>query len=242
MMSRLTSNHSVTDRKMMKTAAMKMTAALALLAMALASGTAAARKSKAVGEPGEFDYYALALSWSPAYCATNGNKDPNQCAAGRRLGFVLHGLWPQYENGYPQNCSRDPLPDAARRKYAAIYPSPKLIGHEWSKHGTCSGLAPEQYLALSAQLKDGVAVPAAYRMPEQPVRVTTAQFKEAFRAANPRLARDAIVPFCGGGGRFLREIRVCHAKDGTSRACAPAEVKRSEKSCGQPSFLLQSVR
>lgn len=228
---------------MMKTAtSINAPAAVALLAALLVCGGAHARKAKPVGEPGEFDYYALALSWSPAYCATNGGKDPNQCGAGRRLGFVLHGLWPQYENGYPQNCSRDPLPDTVRRKYAAIYPSPKLIGHEWSKHGTCSGLAPERYLALSAQLKDGVTVPAAYRMPDQPVRVTTAQFKEAFRAANPRLARDAIVPFCGGAGRFLREVRVCYTKDGTSRACAPAEVKRSEKSCGQPSFLLQSVR
>jgi ribonuclease T2 len=213
-----------------------------LLAATMLCGGAAAAKNRSVGEPGEFDYYALALSWSPSYCATNGDKDPNQCASGRRLGFVLHGLWPQYEKGYPQSCSREKLPEPLRRKYEGIYPSPKLIGHEWSKHGTCSGLGPEQYLALSARLKDGVAVPAAYRAPEQPVRVTTAQFKEAFRAANPKLAGDAVVPFCGGAGRFLREIRVCYGKDGTSRRCGQAEIKASEKSCGQPSFLLQSVR
>jgi ribonuclease T2 len=213
-----------------------------MVAAALLCGGAEARKQKSLGEPGQFDYYSLALSWSPAYCAGSGNQDPDQCASGRRLGFVLHGLWPQYEQGYPQSCSREPLPDAVRRKYAAIYPSPKLIGHEWSKHGTCSGLGPEQYLALSARLKEGLAVPAAYRMPEQPVRVTTAQFKDAFRAANPGLAADGVVPFCGGAGRFLREIRACYSKDGKSRACAPNEIKGSQKSCGQPSFLLQSVR
>lgn len=213
-----------------------------LLLAALLCGGAHAAKNKSVGEPGEFDYYALALSWSPSYCATNGGRDPNQCGSGRRLGFVLHGLWPQYEKGYPQSCSREPLPEHLRRKYEAIYPSPKLIGHEWKKHGTCSGLSAEQYLALSAKLKDGVVVPAAYRAPEQPVRVTAAQFQQAFRAANPRLAENAIVPFCGGAGRFLREIRVCYRKDGVSRSCGEAEIKGSQKSCGQPSFLLQSVR
>lgn len=216
--------------------------ALLLTAALLCGGAAAANKNKSVGEPGAFDYYALALSWSPSYCATNGGRDPNQCGSGRRLGFVLHGLWPQYDNGYPQNCSREPLPDGVRQQYEAIYPSPKLVRHEWSKHGTCSGLTPQQYLALSAKLKDAIVVPAAYRAPDQPVRVTAAQFKEAFRTANARLADDAIVPFCGGAGRFLREIRVCYRKDGASRSCGAAEIKRSQKSCGQPSFLLQSVR
>ncbi len=219
-----------------------MKAAWILLAAALLGGAAEAKKNRGGGTPGEFDYYALALSWSPAYCASNGNSDPNQCASGRQLGFVLHGLWPQYEKGYPQTCSREPLPGAVRDKYEKIYPSPKLIGHEWAKHGTCSGLTAERYLALSAQLKEAVAIPAAYRKPAQPVRVTNAQFQQAFRAANPQLAPDVVVPFCTGAGRFLREIHVCYGKDGSSRGCAMDEIKRSQKSCGQPSFLLQSVR
>ncbi|MGI9404557.1 MAG: hypothetical protein ACR2OF_08650, partial [Hyphomicrobium sp.] len=48
---------------------------------------------------GEFDYYALVLSWSPTECltSTRGRSDA-QCARrdGKRYGFVLHGLWPQY--------------------------------------------------------------------------------------------------------------------------------------------------
>lgn len=216
---------------------------LPTLAAALLCGAAEARSRKAQGsEPGKFDYYALALSWSPQYCAGNGGRDPQQCAVGRQLGFVLHGLWPQFEKGYPQNCSNDPLPDAARAKYEKIYPSPKLIGHEWSKHGTCSGLPAEDYLAMSARLKDGLAIPAPYRKPAQPVRVTAAQFKEEFRKANPALADESVLPFCTGAGRFLREIRACYDKDGHSRTCAPDESKRAAKSCGQGSFLVQSVR
>jgi ribonuclease T2 len=215
---------------------------LLLAAALLCTGAAEARRARPSGEPGQCFYYALSLWWSPAFCAQNGDRDPNQCADGRRLGFVLHGLWPQYEKGYPQSCSRDKLPDAVRRKYEGIYPSPKLIGHEWDKHGTCSGLAPERYLALSARLKDELKIPSPYQQPAQPVRVTIAQFQDAFRSANPGLAEDGLVPFCTGAGRFLREVHACYTQDGKSRGCAPDEVKRSRKSCGQPSFLLQSVR
>ncbi len=215
---------------------------LPLLAAALLCGSAEARKKKEPSEPGQFDYYALAMSWSPQYCAGSGNRDPQQCAVGRQLGFVLHGLWPQFEKGYPQDCSNEALPDAVRVKYEKMFASPKLIGHEWSKHGTCSGLSAEDYMALSARLKEGLAIPAAYRKPAEPIRVTASQFKEQFRKANPALADESVLPFCTGGGRFLREIRACYDKDGHSRSCAAGEAKSAAKSCGQGSFLVQSVR
>ena len=64
---------------------------------ALGANAEQSRHGRDAGEPGRFDYYAVALSWSPAFCATHD--DPNQCASGRQAGFVLHGLWPQYEQG-----------------------------------------------------------------------------------------------------------------------------------------------
>jgi ribonuclease T2 len=215
---------------------------LPVLATALLCGTAEARKKTIKSEPGQFDYYALAMSWSPQYCAGSGNRDPDQCAVGRKLGFVLHGLWPQFEKGYPQNCSKEPLPDAVRTKYESIFAAPQLIGHEWSKHGTCSGLPAQDYMALSARLKNDLAIPAPYRQPAQPVRVTAAQFKEEFRKANRALADNGVLPFCTGAGRFLREVHACYDKDGHSRSCSAEQTKRAEKSCGQGSFLVQSVR
>jgi ribonuclease T2 len=55
--------------------------------------------------PGQFDYYALVLSWSPTYC-NEGHDEDTQCNRrdGGRYSFVLHGLWPQYESGYPRDC------------------------------------------------------------------------------------------------------------------------------------------
>ena len=208
---------------------------IALMALAC---TAEARRAR--GEPGQFDYYAVALSWSPAYCATR--KDPVQCDRARPLGFVLHGVWPQYVNGYPESCTTERLPSDVRVKYTPLFPSPRMIEHEWKKHGTCSGLDPASYFALSARLKERIAIPAAYELPSSPVRATYRQFAQAFKASNPALAGDGVLPFCAGGGRFLREIRVCYDKRGTSISCSAAEIKRSRNSCRQESFLLQSAR
>jgi ribonuclease T2 len=210
----------------------------ALVALMALAGAAQARSPQAAGA--QFDYYAVALSWSPSYCASRN--DPEQCATGRQFGFVLHGLWPQYETGYPENCSDQKLPEDVRQKYTRLYPSPTLIGHEWRKHGTCSGLAPAAYFDLSARLTSQLAIPLPYRKPATPLRTTHAQLYSAFKSANPALAKDGVLPFCAGGGRFLREVHACHDKAGSSRSCSPGQVRRSYSSCGQASFLIQSVR
>ncbi len=75
------------------------------------------------GTEGDFDFYVLALSWSPEYCSSNN--DPQQCSIGRRLGFVLHGLWPQYNRGYPSDCSNAQLPTAVREQYVRYLPQPQ---------------------------------------------------------------------------------------------------------------------
>ncbi len=210
----------------------------ALVLTGLASAPLQAKKPQ--GVTGKFDYYAVALSWSPAYCADHA--DPDQCSIGRQLGFVLHGLWPQYEAGYPQNCSSERLPPQIRFQYESLYPSAKLAAHEWNKHGTCSGLDPAAYFTLSARLKNQLAIPLAYQRPLAPLRTSRAELIGSFKAANPGLAPDALLPYCGGSGRFLREIHVCYDKSGRSRSCSASAVKRSHNSCRQASFLVQNVR
>ncbi|MEO7497566.1 MAG: ribonuclease [Massilia sp.] len=209
-------------------------------ALLLACAGANARKPQVEGEPGRFDYYAVSLSWSPSFCADH--RDPDQCGPGRQLGFVMHGLWPQYEKGYPQSCSRERLPNQVRASYATLFPSPRMIGHEWDKHGTCSGLAADSYFALSARLRDQLVIPAPYQKPAAPLRVTYGEFVQSFQRANPRLAENAVLPFCGDGGRFLRELHACYDKSGQSHSCGASEVKRSANSCRQGSFVLPSVR
>ncbi len=194
------------------------------------------------GRTASFDYYVLALSWSPDYCATSGNDDPQQCSLGKKLGFVLHGLWPQYERGYPSNCSTVKLTPDVKAKYAGLYPSPALYDHEWEKHGTCSGLAPDQYLALSKNLKGLVTIPQAYRAPEKPVRVTTAQLRKEFVQANTNLPDTSLAVMCSGSGRFLQELYVCFSVDGQPRACSREIQNEAAKSCQNPDLLVRNVR
>ncbi len=192
------------------------------------------------GHAGEFDYYAMALSWSPEHCAIKPG-DREQCA--RKLGFVLHGLWPQYQRGYPASCTRERLDADMEQQFAGLYPSRFLYRHEWEKHGTCSGLSQEAFHQLASDLRQKVKIPAAYQSPEEPLRKNSFQLKADLASANEWLAPDNITVACADGGRFLREIYICINKQGTDAVpCSDEMQKRERRSCGQPDFLLRSVR
>ena len=190
----------------------------------------------------DFDYYVLSLSWSPQYCATDGSDDTQQCSLGRKLGFVLHGLWPQYERGYPSYCSEESFPSSLKQDFPALYPSNALYTHEWEKHGTCSGLTPADYLAASKQLRDAVVIPEAYRSPAEPFRVTVEGLQDDFLSANPNLSANGMAVLCSNSGRFLSELRVCFTIEGQPRACSAEVLKDAARSCGQSDFLVRNVK
>ncbi len=101
-------------------------------------------------EPGDFDYYVLVLGWSPTYCLKEGDErhDP-QCDALQSHDFVLHGLWPQYAKGWPEDCyqgKRPWVPSHVLDEMRPLMPNKGLIIHEYTAHGTCAGLTPERIL------------------------------------------------------------------------------------------------
>jgi ribonuclease T2 len=208
-------------------------------------GTVDARRSKKV-KVKPFDFYVLSLSWSPDYC--NGHsQDQQQCAIGKKYGFVLHGLWPQFNTGYPQNCTTEHLLQEIKAQFADLYPSPKLFDHEWSKHGTCSGLKPVEYLTLSKQIKNSVVIPPAYVAPTKPFRVTIDQLVQEFVAANTVLGlpKESLAVNCSGtrAESFLTELRVCFAREGGKPiACSQEVLKQAAKSCRKDDFLVRNVR
>lgn len=202
---------------------------ISILLLALAQPTLAS----------SFDFYVLSLSWSPEFC----NIKPEERQCGRGYGLVLHGLWPQFERGYPQSCSKERVSNAVLRDYADIFPDKKLAIHEWKKHGTCSDLSPEAYYKLSGQLKNSFVVPPEMRDLTQPLRVSSAQLNAKILAANPGLTADALAFSCTGSGRFLQEIYICYDREGqSSRACSAEMQRRSKKSCAQDSFLIRNIR
>ena len=181
-------------------------------------------------EPGVFDYYLLALSWSPTYCADVGEKrrDP-QCSprSGRPFAFVLHGLWPQYERRWPQDCrspDRGYVPRPVAERMLDIMPSERLVFHEYRKHGTCSGLGVDGYFDLARRLYEKVKVPPRFvDLTDARTTVSPAELMQDFMAANPKLEPDMIVVQCGGAGNRLKEVRICFDKSGDFRACGRNE-------------------
>jgi ribonuclease T2 len=193
----------------------------------------------------EFDYYALAMSWSPTHCATTDRPDEQQCNRrdGRRFAFVLHGLWPQHERGYPEFCPTRDRPFVPQRTIEAmmdVMPSRGLIIHQYRKHGVCSGLEPDRYFDLSRNLFTKVKIPQRFVSPEQQQMVDTSTIVQEFVAANPGLRPDMLAVVCGGSGNRLREIRVCFTKEGTFRTCGTNENQR--RLCAAPRVFVPPVR
>jgi ribonuclease T2 len=194
---------------------------------------------------GDFDYYALVLSWSPTYCSTESDGDDEQCNRndGKRYAFVLHGLWPQYEKGYPELCrtARKPyVPQTVIDGMSDIMPSGGLMIHEYRKHGTCSGLPPETYFGLARRLYSNIKIPQRFVNPFE-VQFTSPQDVETdFLRANPDLTPDMIAIACGGAGNRLTEIHFCFNKDGKPRRCGGNE--NQNRMCSSSQMSVPPVR
>ena len=157
--------------------------------------------------PASFDYWVLALSWSPEFCASSeARPGSRQCSESHE--FIVHGLWPQYERGFPASCdSRERVSEQTADRLAPLVPDRGLVFHQWKKHGTCSGLSADQYFATLERAGKSVVVPSdALRKASQRPAVRT-ELEQAFTAANPGLGADAITFECRGG--YLREVRIC---------------------------------
>lgn len=188
------------------------------------------------GVPGQFDYYLLSLSWSPAYCLTH-SQDRRQCGD-RGLGFVLHGLWPQYDSGrYPEYCVQaTSLDQQAAALGQTLYPSPRLMQHEWESHGTCSGLDAVAYFRTADRALAAVQLPAMFEAPRQSLELSSAQIVAAFRSSNPALPEDGITVACSHGQ--LSEVRVCLTRELSPRACG----RRIRSNCPEVPILVRSSR
>jgi ribonuclease T2 len=185
-------------------------------ALALASLPASAqgpRESR--GAPaGQFDFYILTLSWSPGFCEASGEvRGRSQCDPGRQLGFVVHGLWPQNEAGYPSFCepgsrfpSRPALDEAK-----GLFPDEGLARYQWRKHGTCTGLSPADYYRATRHARDLVQIPASLDKPSADARVLPLEVERAFSQINPSLRPDMIAVECGR--RVLQGVRICLNRD-----------------------------
>lgn len=200
----------------------------------------AATMAQAQGErAGDFDYYVLSLSWSPSWCATEGaGRDAAQCDPKTDANFVLHGLWPQYERGYPSYC-RTTERDPSRAQSAAmeeVMGSDGAAWYQWKKHGRCAGLAAADYYATARKAYGAITIPEVFRRLNRDVKLPAAVVEQAFLEANPGMTREEITITCADGR--IQEARICLTKDLTLRKCG-ADVIRD---CTMKDALMERVR
>jgi ribonuclease T2 len=193
--------------------------------------------------PGEFDYYVLSLSWSPSFCEAaeeRGNFARSQRAqcGGRPFSFVVHGLWPQYERGFPEYCQR-PSPRLSRNIMVSmldLMPAPGLIYNEWDKHGTCSGLPQRAYFETIRKARAAVKIPPEFQQLSEPKTIAPGEIEDAFIKANPGLSAAAIAVTCNRAR--LSEVRICMSKDLKFRDCE--EIDR--RACRRDQVTMPPVR
>lgn len=175
---------------------------------------------------GDFDYYVMALSWNAAWCEREGDRrNAPQCDARHDYGFTLHGLWPQYEDGYPSDC-RTSHYDPSRKDTRAmedIMGSGGLAWHQWKKHGRCSGLSSADYFAFSREAYGRVNRPEVLRNLPRDYDMPPKVIEEAFLEVNPDLSPNGVTVTCRNG--MVQEVRICLTRDLTPRACGQDVVR-----------------
>jgi ribonuclease T2 len=195
--------------------------------------------------PGDFDYYALVLSWSPTHCAAPEGDDELQCRRndGRRYGFVLHGLWPQYERGYPESCPtprRPYVPNTVIDGMLDIMPNRGLVIHEYRAHGTCSGLDPASFFETARRLYGKIKIPERYVNPFEAQFVNPDDLIEQIIDENAGLTSDMVAVTCASPGNRLRDVRICFSKSGEYRRCGDNETQ--SRLCKAANIFMPPVR
>jgi ribonuclease T2 len=211
------------------------------LALVVVSAGIAFAQDRRQNAPGEFDFYVLALSWSPSFCeaaAERGNSGRSQVQCERPYSFVVHGLWPQYERGFPEYCQR-PSPRLDRNIMTSmldLMPAPGLIFNEWDKHGTCSGLGARAYFESTRKARAAVKIPEEFLQLSEQKTIAPGDLEAAFIKINPGLSSSAISVTCSS--RRLSEVRICLSKDMQFRACE--EIER--RACRRDEVVMPPVR
>jgi ribonuclease T2 len=168
----------------------------------------------------------------------SARRNRNEQCGDRPYSFVVHGLWPQYERGFPEFC-QTPAPRLSRNIVSSmldLMPSPQLIFHEWDRHGTCSGLSARAYFDNVRRARASVKIPEPYLALQDPLTVTPTEVADAFVKANPGMTRESVSVACDS--KRLNEIRICMSKEFKFQECPDV----AQRSCRRDKLVMPPVR
>lgn len=226
-------------------------------------------KKVVVDQQQDFDFYVLSMSFQPEFCHQHRFEHFPGCE--RPLDFwrgslTLHGLWPEdYDGTWPSSCTKekfDPntVNDLGPERFDRLWPNVKASEqnhgerggggdswysfweHEWTKHGTCTGLTQDEY--FDTALKHFLPTPQIVReYYGKRIAVKRDELLEAYKNDIGRSNADEdygdVVLVCAGG-KYLSEVRTCVGKnkDGSgSRRMKCIPQVQQESNCGKEIFI-----
>lgn len=185
------------------------------------------------GNAKEFELYVLAQSWQPEFCHGKEKVYPG-CKSPLpywRKHFTMHGLWPERESGAPPGfCGGEPFDadrvekeigfDALKEfwpdvKFSDASPEyPDFWKHEWTRHGTCSGLSQVEYFSHAVNLiRNGTVETPSLVQESVGKSVAIADLRSAFSSGGSGSSKPAAVLKCMDGGDVLSQVFSCWSKD-----------------------------
>jgi len=196
-------------------------------------------EAPAVLAPPTFDHYVLALSWAPNFCAQPDAvaANPKECAAGRRIGFVVHGFRPESAEGQSlTGCGpAKSVPKPVINMVLRYMLTPARIQQTWAAEGICTGLKPGEYFGNILLTRTGVQIPVQITSAEGTLTESPEQIETQFAGANPDFPKAAFRTSCEAGA--LRETRICYDKMLKPQACPLGEPE-----CSSQAILIRPLR
>jgi ribonuclease I len=206
-----------------------------------------------------FDFYLLAMTLHPAFCAEHARKA--ECRTGEPVPLSIHGLWPEslQPGTYPRDCAGPALdldPGLAL-ELAPLMPgmADDLHVHEWRSHGTCSGLADDEYFRQTLELARRIDRVLRAKLTTLAGQSTSAsELRALAEQYDPGLARSLTfhcrtlreAPSGTRGQAYLVEIRQCVDDDGPDGAPRTlldcASVNRRDQGCGREFQIAEARR
>ncbi|KAA0700358.1 ribonuclease [Neorhizobium sp. P12A] len=203
--------------------------------------------------------FILAASWEPAFCATNQKK--TECR-GQKAGdfdatnFSLHGLWPMRQ----EYCGvSDDQRDADRRSDWNDLPAVSLTAqtrsaldkvmpgtqsglerHEWTRHGSCTGMSADDYFNAAVGLINELNASAVRDLFAQNIGKTldAETIKAAFDESFGNGASDRVKMSCRrvGNVRVISEITIGLSADATQPSSGGPRLGKLIQEAGRTSF------
>lgn len=185
-----------------------------------------------------FDFFYFVQQWPGSFCDTSkGCCFPVTGEPGAEFG--IHGLWPNRNDGtWPASCTNEEFDESEFKDVLANMNTDwgtlacssshneDFWEHEWSKHGTCSGLSQHDYFQRSIDLYNDYDITGALAnagiVPDDsfyPITKISQAFKDVLGFA-PQIECNKDPQ----GNKQLYQVYICVAKDAKTLIKCPAAI------------------